>query len=313
MSDIYIIYGGGYIGINLAQELLLNDHEVYLTTRSKEKCGLAHNRLTYVEHSVLDAVHEIEKKLKGRRVKGVFYCAGSDYQSTLDSSFQELYELNVTAPVTALESSSRLNADFFFNSSTIHVYGSVQSTARINESVQVKPENLYSRLHYLRERALFEASNFYDIQLIIGRFSNLYGGKISLRGNSSTLVLNDWLNSAITSRTIEVNGNYNIKRDFLHIKSAIKLITNLKLVDLDKFDVINVSSGRNISLKAASNVVKDLLSVRGIEVNIVYKRKEALNLNWNNYLNQKILLNTGYVVADFETEMETEINERFTH
>ena len=106
----------------------------------------------------------------------------------------------------------------------------------------------------------------------------------------------------------EVNGGWKIKRDFLHMNSAINMLINLKVECLASTEVFNISSGKNLTLKQASTTMRNIFESIGKDIKIVYNNKSEGNSTYSTYPNNKILSMTEYQLTSFEAELNYEIN-----
>jgi UDP-glucose 4-epimerase len=129
------------------------------------------------------------------------------------------------------------------------VYGLDQSY--ISEESPVAPESLYGVMHLSREIMLSEV---HEIPHIILRVTMVYG-----KGDSHFAYgPNRFYNSAINNNTIEIFGNGEEYRDYIHIDDLVNIIE--KIIYLKSVGLINIASGVSITFNEIANIIINNIS-----------------------------------------------------
>ena len=131
---------------------------------------------------------------------------------------------------------------FIFASSS-SVYGDAKKYP-VKEDDSLNPKNLYAKTKKFNEEYSKKMLKNTDIKVIGLRLFTIYGEW----GRPDMLILK-FLKLAKQKKIFELNYNGNLYRDFTYIKSAVKLIKILSILDLKKdYDVFNICSSKPIKV-----------------------------------------------------------------
>lgn len=149
--------------------------------------------------------------------------------------------------------------------STLHLirYSSILGIPIVFASSQgaKEPDNLYSITKRICE---IEAHCYRNINVL--RFANVYGGVDYLK--TKTSVVSQFLNAALDSKPLIINGDGNQMRDFIHIDDVSRAIYE----SLDKRLVapIDVGTGYGTSISLLANM---------ISTNIIYGQNRSIGVD----------------------------------
>ncbi len=139
------------------------------------------------------------------------------------------------------------------------VYGNAEGRASIDESTPRLPISLYGVAKVLQEMLAEYQAAAGGLQLTIARLFNLVGP-----GQPKGMLLPDWVSQV---RQIESGGepvlrvrHQDTRRDFIDVRDAAEAIARL-IEDFRSGEVVNVASGRAVSLREISSFLQTLCSV----------------------------------------------------
>ena len=153
----------------------------------------------------------------------------------------------------------QLNIGKLLYSSSASVYG-VNSLC--NESDVLMPLSLYSSLKITSEKLIEGFCNEMNIDYIIARVFNMYGG------NDNFSVISKIINASLLKKTLHLVNNGTSVRDYIHIDDVVNCYK--LMLKSNANGVINVGSGKGNSVKS----ILEFLKVKGInEINIKNHKK----------------------------------------
>lgn len=215
---VLITGGYGNLGGWLLRHLsTTTDWEI--TVLSKKKSPT----YSHFNHSFIacDIANESETKLKlaNSSFHTVFHLA------SVNDSFTDGYDdlarkVNVGGTAHLL-SAIRDKCKHFIYLSTFQVYGCY--SGRITESFPTNSKNTYAKTHLDAESLVENAGIPYSII----RLTNSYGCPIDVNTSKWYLILNDLSRMAFKEKTIQLNGNGLIERDFIPMQLVCMLLYEL--------------------------------------------------------------------------------------
>ncbi len=153
----------------------------------------------------------------------------------------------------------QLNIGKLLYSSSASVYG-VNSLC--SESDVLMPLSLYSSLKITSEKLIEGFCNEMNIDYIIARVFNMYGG------NDNFSVISKIINASLLKKTLHLVNNGTSVRDYIHIDDVVNCYK--LMLKSNANGVINVGSGKGNSVKS----ILDFLKVKGInQINIKNHKK----------------------------------------
>jgi UDP-glucose 4-epimerase len=253
--NILITGGAGYVGNELAFELLKDDtiekiiiydnlsrknYNLFLDTKYQN------GKVKFVQGELLDS-----RKLKSvlNEVDIVYHLAArvsTPFASEDSHLFEQTNHWGTAELVYAVEES---NVSKFIYTSSSSVYG--DSEKMIDISTFPNPKTFYGSSK-LRGEAHVERL-FNKIPTYIFRTGNIYGYSPSVRFDA---VINRFLFEANFTGRIQITGNGQQKRAFIHVDKVVNLLNNLLHKELPS-GIYNLVD-RNISVLEISDVIKEI-------------------------------------------------------
>jgi len=252
----YVVTGGaGFIGSNLVDRLVNQNHEVHVIDNfisgKKENCN---ENAKYHDINIAKEVNLgiIEKVLD--KCDTVFHCAAlARVQPSIINPIK--YEKNNTIGImNMLKCSEDMGVRRFVYSASSSAYGSTKKLPS-KESDKPNPISPYANQKYYGELCCKMFSKIYNIETVSLRYFNVYGERQNLGGAYATVV-GIFLNQLINKNPLTINGDGNQRRDFTYVGDVVSAnILAAKSKNVGKGEVINIGNGENISInELAKNI-----------------------------------------------------------
>src|SRR5690554_3694813 len=265
MSNILITGGAGFIGSNLAEELLGRGHVVRILDNFAT--GKIENLLPLLEKypealtlQVGDIRNLDDCKKATEGIDYVFHEAalGSVPRSIKDPITSN--DVNVTGFLNMLVASRDAAVKRFIYAASSSTYGDSKSLPKV-EDVIGKPLSPYAITKYVNELYADVFSKIYGIETIGLRYFNVFGRRQDPNG-AYAAVIPLFVKKFINHESPVINGDGNYSRDFTYIDNVIQMnelamtTDNLEAVNT----VYNTAFGDRTTLNDLVNYLKEFLS-----------------------------------------------------
>ena len=296
MARLLILGGSGFIGSNLIASLLSSGHLVSNFDRpgTSPKQFDINSNYRFVPGSITDNSH-----LRNVFNQEPFDCIVHLVSSLIPSSdYDEFFadrEINLTAGyeiVKNMMSNGCRKIIYFSSGGTI--YG--KNGKDINTELDpLCPLNYYGYSKLAMEEFYRLSSRIHAINHIIIRPSNPYGSGQNLFGKQGLITVA--LGRILQNKPIEIWGDGNVVRDYIHIQDLSKAIISLIESNVEN-QVFNIGSGQGHSVNDIIQIIQDVTGKNaGIEfkpsrpvdipVNILSIDKLKAATNWEPTINLK--------------------------
>ena len=296
MARLLILGGSGFIGSNLIASLLSSGHLVSNFDRpgTSPKQFDINSNYRFVPGSITDNSH-----LRNVFNQEPFDCIVHLVSSLIPSSdYDEFFadrEINLTAGyeiVKNMMSNGCRKIIYFSSGGTI--YG--KNGKDINTELDpLCPLNYYGYSKLAMEEFYRLSSRIHAINHIIIRPSNPYGSGQNLFGKQGLITVA--LGRILQNKPIEIWGDGNVVRDYIHIQDLSKAIISLIESNVEN-QVFNIGSGQGHSVNDIIQIIQDVTGKNaGIEfkpsrpvdipVNILSIDKLKAATNWGPSINLK--------------------------
>ncbi len=253
MGEKVVITGGaGFIGSNLARELLSQGFEVhsvdnYCAGKIEERffSGVTYHELDIRETSKLAEV------FAGADV--VFHTAAKPRVQVSIEEPLDTTENNITGTVSALKAATDAGVRRIVYSSSSSAYGS-QETLPLKEDMPAAPVHPYGLQKYAAEMFTSLWPSIYKLETVSLRYFNIYGPLLDPEGPYA-LAIGRFITARKNNVPITIYGDGTVTRDFTHVSDAVS--ANMLAAKSDKVgkgDVINIGAGRNVSIQTLAEM-----------------------------------------------------------
>ena len=297
--------GGGFIGSNLVDQLIIDDNEVHVidnfSTGKKENCN---DKAIYhkLDISIIDNIDTLKKIFED--VDTIFHCAAlARVQPSIIDPLK--YETNNTLGlINVLKSAADVKVRRLVYSASSSAYGHAENLPS-KESDPVNPISPYANQKYYGELCCKMFSKVYDIETVSLRYFNVFGERQNLEEAYATVVA-IFINQTLEGKALTINGDGSQRRDFTYVKDVVNAnILASNSLKVGNGEVINIGSGKNISINSLAKMLsvnkKYMKSVNEPFANLADIKKAKELLNWeplvdiNNWIKKYQLGNRGNI------------------
>lgn len=282
-KKIAVVTGGaGFIGSNLATELVAHDFEVRVVdTLINGKRELVPRGAVLHEVDILDT-KALTAIMEG--AYAVFHLAALPRVSFSVDYPIESNRANVDGTVSVLVAARDAKVGRVVYSASGSVYGN-QKTIPFHENLPATPVNPYGLQKYIGELYLKMFAEVYGISTVSLRYFNIYGSHMDPKGPYG-LAIAKFLEQRAQGRSLTIVGDGTQTRDFTHVRDAVR--ANLLAMDspkVGKGEVINIGAGRNVTV----NYLADLIDGGSAPRETLPSRVEAHDSCADNALAKELL------------------------
>lgn len=261
--DIFLVTGGaGFIGSHLTELLLERGKQVVilddLSTGSLENISqLANNYkgLNIVEGNILDK--SLIDSLT-REVDCIFHLGAAVGVARIMEKPIESLKINIEGTENLLEASFKFKKRFLLASSS-EIYGKNTSDSLSENSDRIlgSPEKfrwLYSEAKAIDETiTMIHHSNGLDARIV--RLFNTVGPRQSHRYG---MVLPNFVRAALLGQDIEIHGDGNQTRCFVHVKDVVQALNLVMNAIHSNGEIYNIGNPSEITINELAELVKSL-------------------------------------------------------
>jgi UDP-glucose 4-epimerase len=222
MKNVLITGGLGFVGSNLAEDLLKKGYQVILISRSDRKLQNIANIMNKVklEYGDVTDFNWLGEMVSKHKPDVIFHLAG---QLTSYESFEKpLYDVDVNSKSTIvlLEAVRKLKAPCrFILGSTFWVIGRSKGVPS-SEKTPCYPLNIYAANRLASEHYCKIYSEVYEMDTLVMRLANTFGIKEQY-DNPRKAALNNLIYKGYKGQTIPIYGEGKFFRDYIYISDIV--------------------------------------------------------------------------------------------
>ncbi len=246
MKKAVITGGAGFIGSNIAAELIARGVETHLIDNNPAfRRDTLPKEATLHEFSVLDT-DATQKVFEGADV--VFHTAAIPRVPYSIEHPVETTNENITGTVSVLTAAARAKVRRVVYSASGSAYGE-QQTLPLAETLPANPVNPYGLQKYVGELFAKMWPDIYGVETVSLRYFNVYGPGMDPNG-AYALAIGKFLKARQDGEPITIFGDGTVTRDFTHVSDVVNAnLLAAESPNVGKGEVINVGAGRNVSIK----------------------------------------------------------------
>jgi nucleoside-diphosphate-sugar epimerase len=294
-EKVLVTGGAGFIGSNLAEELIKKGAKVYildnLVTGFKENLEEINGNFEFIEGDLNDD-DKIDIALQG--IDTVFHQAALPSVPRSVENPLETHNACVNGTFNLLLKSKQKNVRRLIYAASSSAYGDQQTLPKV-ETMIPKPLSPYAAAKLMGEYYCQVFSRVYNLETICLRYFNVFGP----RQNPSSMysgVISRFIDSLMTNKRPVIYGDGEQSRDFTFIANVVD--ANIKAAQTKNGigEIANVANGERISLNELLDVLKNITGSADVKADYQAERKgdvkhsQADNtraIKWLNY--QKII------------------------
>ncbi|MFV0155367.1 NAD(P)-dependent oxidoreductase [Empedobacter falsenii] len=280
---ILITGASGFLGRNLVQELLKENHELIVVGRSFDKLNDEFNK---EEITLFETDYSVENlKLILQDVDSVIHLASQLMQRDTNPYQISQFNQNIQLTENLLIAADECSVKQFINTSSISVY---PLKTNLSENEFLAPSNIYgvSKANIESYLAYFQTKT--KMNIISLRLARLYG-----YGERNGLMFTDFIHKAINNETLTLHGTGSSTIEYIYIKDAISAYT--KIIQSQKIrGAYNIGTGKRYSIKEIAETIVEIYEngivylkdkpdgIQGSEMNVDLAYNEFnWKANWN--------------------------------
>lgn len=272
-KKILILGGNGFIGRNLCRRFAGKYEEVISMDISMPDQPL--QGITYLQADFFND-DELKAAVMGKDI--VYHAVSTINPGNSNNRYLQGYENDLVQTVKLCSFLTETGGRMIFLSSGGTVYGN-QNVQPICESFRPVPINHYGSVKLCIENVIRTFNIQFHTKFLIARISNPYGpGQDYHKGVG---FIDAALKHALNNEPIEIWGNGEIVRDYIHIEDVCEMLESLTFYRGHE-TTFNISSNEGISQNQVIQILKEL----GVDASVVYKPGRSVDC-------QKIVLDNN--------------------
>jgi UDP-glucose 4-epimerase len=272
MSNILITGGSGFVGTQVADELVNQGHNVTIVDRKLKRTTVPN--VNYIEEDYLEFIQSVDY-----RFDSMIHLAAEHLVEQSVSEPEKYYTNNVVKMKALLDRLLVLGTKNIVFSSSGNTYGRQGETGPLKEDLYYDPQNPYASSKVAGEMLIKDYAKAYGMNYVIFRYFNAAGadalGRYGYVQRPATHVIPIICNKILNDELFTIYGNdYPTKdgtcvRDYVHVSDLAK--AHSKAIDYlsagKPSEIFNIGGGNGgVSVKelchyAAKVVGKDHINV----------------------------------------------------
>lgn len=283
-----IVGGGGFIGSNVADQLLLEGHTLRILERPYVKPYREfepHEQVEWLSGDLLD-VGAANEAVRGTDV--VLHVASTTHPKTSNDDPVHDVESNLVCAIRLVEAMLRQGVvRIVFVSSGGTVYGTPRYLP-VDESHPTEPQVSHGIVKLAIEKYLLMYRRLKGIQPVILRVSNPYG--MRQRADAGQGVIAAFMHRVLNGQPIEIWGDGSVVRDYLYIGDLVEGVISAATYSGGR-SVFNLGSGVGTSLNETIDAIEEVLATKirrryvsgrefDVKVNVLSNALAAQELGW---------------------------------
>ena len=301
-KNILITGGLGFIGSHIADELMDDNKIVILDNLSTGNINNLknpnHDNLRIVKEDIRNAnLDELTSN-----IDYIFHLAAMASVPLSIDRPAECNDINLNATLRLLTSAVKNDVEKVIFSSSSAVYGQNENMP-LKESEQPMPKSPYAASKASCELYLKSYHDSYGLNYTSLRYFNVFGPKQD-KNSQYAAVIPNFISALLEGEQPVIYGDGEQTRDFIYVKDIVK--ANIKSCESDFNGIINVASGKKISINQLYAIVKKTLN-SDVEPKYLPERQGDIKHSLADVSNlEKIDFEVDS--KDFEMELQETIN-----
>lgn len=267
--NILITGAAGFIGSNLADNLLADGHSIivvdnfndYYDVNIKEQnvsANLNNPRYKLYRCDICDKKALNEIFLSNKIDIVVHLAARAGVRPSLENPMAYV-ETNIIGTVNILEEMKEYNIKKLIFASSSSVYGNCKSEMFSEDLKVTKPISPYAATKSACEQIIYTYHHLYDINAICLRFFTVYGPR-----QRPDLAIHKFIKKIKHNQPIDMYGDGTTKRDYTFIADIVNGIKSAINYDKTGYEIINLGGGEPITLKRMIETIENVLGKKAI-------------------------------------------------
>ena len=258
---IVVTGGAGFIGSNLARELLGRpevDHVVALDNLSTgNRANLDGVGADLMVETVLDP-DALDRAFDGANAVVHLAALPSVPRSVLDPVAS--HHANATGTLEVLQAARRAGNIPVVVASSSSVYGANRELPK-RESMRTAPISPYAVSKQATEAYALSFGHTYGLPTLAFRFFNVYG-PLQPAGHAYAAVMPAFVDAALRGVPLTVHGDGEQTRDFTYVGTVARVLADAAIRGVSDLDPVNLAFGSRTSLNSLIGLIGDALGTQ---------------------------------------------------
>ncbi len=305
-SKVLITGGAGFIGSNLADELLRQGAKVIildnLSTGFRENLEEIKGDFDFIQGDLND---ETSVKNAVENVEIIFHQAALPSVPRSVDNPQETHQACVNGTFNLLLKAKEANVRRVVYAASSSAYGDQQTLPKV-ETMLPEPLSPYAGAKLMGEYYCQVFSKVYGLETISLRYFNVFGPRQNPASQYSG-VISRFIDSLMSGTTPIIYGDGEQSRDFTYIANVVN--ANIKAAQTSKGvgEVMNAANGERISLNQLLEVLKKITDREAVQADYQTERKGDVKHSQAD--NRRAIENLGYEkLVDLESGLRQTID-----
>jgi UDP-glucose 4-epimerase len=249
MKNVLVTGGAGFIGSHLCEGLLAAGHRVrVLDSLIYGKREWVPGDAEFIQGDIRD-IEACQRAAEG--MQAVLHCAAMSRSGPSQENLDFCTQANIAGTQNMLMAARDAGVKRFIYSGSSTYYGS--RTPPHRESDPPDFLNIYGLTKRVGEQYCLLFDQGFGLPCIVLRYFNVYGPRQPETG-AYALVLGIFLRRAAEGKTLEIHGDGQQRRDFVHVRDVVA--ANIAALSSTlRGEVFNVGSGTNISVQELADMI----------------------------------------------------------
>ena len=279
----YVVVGGaGFIGSNIVDKLVEQNHEVVIIDNlSTGKMGNVNPKAS-IEYLDISDTKECPSMIEIMSGADALFllAAKARVQPSIENPV-EYEENNTIGTLNVLKCASDAGVRRVVYSASSSAYGNTDKLPSV-ESDPVNPLSPYGAQKYYGEVMCKMFSEVYGLETVSLRYFNIYGERQNV-GGAYAMVIGIFVDQLLNGKPMTIRGDGEQRRDFTYVGDVVNAnILASQSENVGNGEVINIGNGDNRSI----NDIADMIGGDKVNVEPVIEPKETLA---NNSLAEELL------------------------
>lgn len=250
MTTVLVTGGAGFIGSHLSQALLDKGYQVrVLDNLSYGNRSWVPTDAELIEGDITD-LSVCVRAMRG--VVGVFHCAAMSRSGPSMDNIDACTQTNIVGTQHILTAARDEGVKKIIYSGSSTYYGN-QPVPHREYATPGEFLNVYALSKRVGEQYCLLFDETYNLPCIILRYFSVYGPRQPREG-AYALVMGIFLERWAQSAYLEIHGDGEQRRDFIHINDVV----NANILAFESnihHEIFNIGSGTNTSIKELANII----------------------------------------------------------
>jgi nucleoside-diphosphate-sugar epimerase len=249
MKNVLVTGGAGFIGSHLCEGLLARGYRVrVLDNLSYGRREWVPGACAFLEGDIRDA-DDCARAVNG--VDGVFHLAAMSRAGPSNGLIELCTQSNITGTQSMLLAARDAGVKRFLYAGSATAYGNLPPPHREDGPLQFL--NIYALTKKTGEDYCLLFDRDFGLPSVVMRYFSAYGPRQPETG-AYALVLGIFLSRAAQGKQLEIHGDGNQRRDFVHVRDIVA--ANIAAYESTvRGQVFNVGSGANISVQELADMI----------------------------------------------------------